>query len=210
MWMVHCMPFLAWGQPLCNYTVQCGSISSKMIRLLIWCSAIYRYYLFCSPGTLNYLGSQDLSIYFVENISIAQAKLDDDTNAVEVLIVLRRRLQGILLTTFLPTICLHLIFLSTFYFKPDSFDGAVGVNLTGKLLVNWSQVVYYFKVFATDQWHRIQMHHISVNYRYAHDNNTLYWSFPEPAGDLPRQVCRDLDGLLACLSVRKYASDHSH
>lgn len=43
--------------------------------------------------------------------------------------------MGIILTTYLPTMCLLIIFLSTHYFKPHYFEANVTVNLTGMLVM---------------------------------------------------------------------------
>ena len=52
----------------------------------------------------------------------------NDTAIVDV--ILKRRLTGIIMTTYMPTILLNIIGHSTNYFKPLYFDAKITVNLT--------------------------------------------------------------------------------
>ena len=68
------------------------------------------------PGELKYSGPKDLSQYYVMDYKIMNAKILDG-NGVQVSEILGRKLLGIILTVYIPTILLNLIGHSTNYFK---------------------------------------------------------------------------------------------
>lgn len=60
---------------------------------------------------------------------------EDNAGAVEVKIVLGRRLTGAIMTTYLPTFLLNIVGHSTVYFKPKYFEAIVAVNVTVMLVL---------------------------------------------------------------------------
>ena len=79
---------------------------------------------------LKYLGPQDLTQYFIRQTSINKTM----AGAINVEIVLGRRLLGTILTVYIPTILLIFIAHTTNYFKPFFFEAVVSVNLTVMLV----------------------------------------------------------------------------
>jgi hypothetical protein len=81
-------------------------------------------------GTLRYLGPKDLAIYFIRDVTIREVTVEAEWKGVEVTIVLGRRILGVFLTTYLPTMLLVLIVRCTHWFKSIYFEGIATVNLT--------------------------------------------------------------------------------
>ena len=73
------------------------------------------------------MGSTDLKIYYIERYEIAAV----GESVVQIQLFFSRRVLGIFLTTYMPTILLIIIVLGTHYFKPQYFPGAAQVVVTG-------------------------------------------------------------------------------
>ena len=86
------------------------------------------------PGTREYLGPKELTQYFVKRTGIEKYK-KMGKKGVRVSITLGRRLLGVFLTVYFPTILLNLIGHSTNYFKAFFFEAVVTVNLTCMLVL---------------------------------------------------------------------------
>ncbi len=103
---------------------------------------------------LQYLGPVDLTQYFVESFSLAEGvQTTKGDSAVQVYIVLKRRVLSEILTTYIPTILIIVVsFATTFFdvsgvrftpsavtlilsFQPTYFEAAVTVNLTSLLVL---------------------------------------------------------------------------
>ena len=87
------------------------------------------------PGNLRYLGSIDLSQYFVKQFNIAKHLVPPDTDALRVDIVFSRRILATMLTTYMPTALLCFVCFSTNHFKAFYFEAIVTVNLTSLLVL---------------------------------------------------------------------------
>ena len=86
------------------------------------------------PGTREYLGPKELTQYFVKRTGIELYR-KMGKKGVRVSITLGRRLLGVFLTVYFPTILLNLIGHSTNYFKAFFFEAVVTVNLTCMLVL---------------------------------------------------------------------------
>ena len=85
----------------------------------------------CSPsGVLNYLGPKDLTVYYIKETSFDSFDLPDGSRTVQVQIRLGRRLLGVALTTYLPTVLILIIVHLTHYYKSFYFEAIVTVCLT--------------------------------------------------------------------------------
>lgn len=109
---------------------------------------------------LNYLGSIDLTQYYVQSHKITDTEnftlsSTNEQNGVKVDIILKRRLLNQILTIFLPTTCIcicafstsfymviHLEYKTTFssqkrlfFFQPNVFNAIVTVNLSSLLIL---------------------------------------------------------------------------
>ncbi len=58
--------------------------------------------------------------------------------------MIQRRLLGLILTTFLPTILMNIVGHMSNYFKEDSFDGLMSMNVTVMLMLT---TLFLRKVF---------------------------------------------------------------
>merc|ERR1712020_604906 len=86
------------------------------------------------PGTQEYLGPKELTQYFVKTSSIGTYKKMGKTG-VRISVTLGRRLLGVFLTVYFPTVLLNLIGHATNFFKPFFFEAVVTVNLTCMLVL---------------------------------------------------------------------------
>ena len=82
-----------------------------------------------------YLGNIDLKVYYIEHYDIHSVDTGRETSSVEIRLVFSRRLLGIILTTYMPTLLLIIIVLSTHHFKPQFFQVATQVNVTGERII---------------------------------------------------------------------------
>ena len=81
---------------------------------------------------MNYLGPKDLTVYYIKETSFDSYDLPDGSRTVQVQIRLGRRLLGVALTTYLPTIMILAIVHLTHYYKSFYFEAIVTVCLTCK------------------------------------------------------------------------------
>ena len=104
-----------------------------------------------SPGTqgtyvnlvrdqLKYLGKQEMSSYFLRDITYTQQMVEEGNmynmgSYVQCKITLGRRLLSVMTTVYLPTLLLNVIGHITHYFKPFFFESALAVNLTVMLVL---------------------------------------------------------------------------
>ena len=86
------------------------------------------------PGTESYLGPKELTQYFVKRTSIERYE-SLGKKGVRISITLGRRLLGVFLTIYFPTVLLNLIGHTTNYFKAFFFEAVVTVNLTCMLVL---------------------------------------------------------------------------
>jgi hypothetical protein len=86
------------------------------------------------PGKLVYSGGSSFAQYYVMSYDIYSSKIKDRAG-VKVSLKLGRRLLGVILTSYTPTILLNIIGHSTNYFKSFFFEAVVTVNLTCMLVL---------------------------------------------------------------------------
>ena len=86
------------------------------------------------PGTLVYTGAPNFAQYYVMSYDIYSSKIKGKAG-VKVSLTLGRRLLGVILTAYTPTILLNVIGHSTNYFKSFFFEAVVTVNLTCMLVL---------------------------------------------------------------------------
>ena len=86
------------------------------------------------PGTQDYLGPKELTQYFVKRSSIERYNMMGK-RGVRISVTLGRRLLGVFLTVYFPTVLLNLIGHSTNFFKLFFFEAVVTVNLTCMLVL---------------------------------------------------------------------------
>jgi len=84
------------------------------------------------PNNQTYSGDRELTQYFIRQTSMQMA---DDNSTISVKVVLGRRLLGVFMTVYMPTILMNIVGHSTMYFKPFFFEAQVSVNLTVMLVL---------------------------------------------------------------------------
>ena len=83
---------------------------------------------------LNFLGRRELTQYFVKKDSIFKSSVDG-RKAIQIEIVLGRRLLFIILTIFAPTLILNLVGHTSSYFKEFFFEAVISINVTVMLVL---------------------------------------------------------------------------
>ena len=86
------------------------------------------------PGSNDYLGPKELTQYFVKRSDISTYQRQGK-RGVRVSLTLGRRLLGVFLTIYFPTVLLNLIGHITNFFKAFFFEAVVTVNLTCMLVL---------------------------------------------------------------------------
>ena len=87
-----------------------------------------------SSKDMEYVGSTDLSLYYLLGKSQMNKNVGT-TRQVVVELIFGRRLLSIILTVFIPTLLLNLIGHSTNYFKPFFFEAVISLNVTVMLVL---------------------------------------------------------------------------
>ena len=80
---------------------------------------------------LNVLNKRNLQQYTVEAVKIEEGVVEDHDKGIRVDIVLARRVEGILVNTYLPTILMNIINQATMYLDCDHyFEAIIATNMT--------------------------------------------------------------------------------
>ena len=98
-----------------------GSLDLKTVNLL--------------PGTMWMKQAVDLTLFHITNWTLVHRNASDDTAGVEMVIVLKRKVQTELMTTYLPSLLLMAITFATTFFKHHFFEAGLTVNLTSMLVM---------------------------------------------------------------------------
>ena len=91
-------------------------------------------FLSLQPGNLLYSGSPSFAQYYVLSYNIYTTQIRGK-EGLQVSVSLGRRLLGVILTAYTPTVLLNVIGHSTNYFKSFFFEAVVTVNLTCMLVL---------------------------------------------------------------------------
>ena len=86
-------------------------------------------------GNLSFTGKKELTQYFVKEYKIQQDAIKMK-RAVVIKVTLGRRILGIFLTVYFPTILLNVIGYATNFFKDFFFEAVITVNLTSMLVLS--------------------------------------------------------------------------
>ena len=86
------------------------------------------------PGSQQYIGPKELTQYFIKSSTIEPYERMGK-RGVRISVTLGRRLLGVFLTVYFPTVLLNLIGHGTNFFKPFFFEAVVTVNLTCMLVL---------------------------------------------------------------------------
>ncbi len=95
----------------------------------------------------DYLGPTELTQHLIRTVEMLNSTTKD--NAVRVRIRFGRRLLGVIMTTYLPTVLLCLVCFATNWFGPAYFEALVTVNLTSLLVLTTLFISFFDSLPST-------------------------------------------------------------
>ena len=119
---------------LCNYDMTFYPFDIQVCTLDLIIHGNTAKFIDLLPGNLKYSGGTDLAQYYIMSYDIYKENIKGK-EGVQVSITLGRRLLGVILTIYVPTLLLNTIGYSTNYFKDFFFEAVVGINLTCMLVL---------------------------------------------------------------------------
>ena len=103
---------------ICVYQIAMYPFDTQRCKIIISLGGNADEFIDLLPGNLDYLGPEDLTIYFIKQTAIHRGS-SNKKRVVYVEVTLGRRLLSTVLTVYLPTILLNIIGFSTNFFKVD-------------------------------------------------------------------------------------------
>ena len=119
---------------ICNYDMRFYPFDIQECTLDLVVDDNTAKFLSLQPGDLVSTGSSSFAQYYVLSYQIYSSQVRDK-DGIKVSVILGRRLLGVFLTAYTPTILLNIIGHSTNYFKSFFFEAVVTVNLTCMLVL---------------------------------------------------------------------------
>ena len=116
----------------CEYQMQWYPFDLQTCLMELILDGVLDNYADLLPGTLEFTGKKELTQYYVKETQIRGGRIKRKV-AVVVSVTFGRRLLGIFLTVYFPTILLNIIVYATNYFKQFFFEAVITVNLTSML-----------------------------------------------------------------------------
>ena len=116
----------------CEYQMQWYPFDLQTCLMELILDGVLDNYADLLPGTLEFTGKKELTQYYVKETQIRGGRIKRKV-AVVVSVTFGRRLLGIFLTVYFPTILLNIIGYATNYFKQFFFEAVITVNLTSML-----------------------------------------------------------------------------
>jgi len=117
---------------LCSYDMLFYPFDTQSCSMLLTPSGNSAWQLELIPNNQTYSGDKELTQYFIRKSSM---QLSEDNSTISVKVVLGRRLLGVFMTIYMPTILMNVVGHCTMYFKPFFFEAQVSVNLTVMLVL---------------------------------------------------------------------------
>ena len=119
-------------QFFCEYQMQWYPFDQQTCTIQLIMDGVLDNYANLIPGVLEFSGKRELTQYFVREYKIRGEKILMKKSVV-ISVTFGRRLLGIFLTIFFPTILLNVIGYTTNFFKDFFFEAVITVNLTSML-----------------------------------------------------------------------------
>ena len=119
-------------QFFCEYQMQWYPFDQQTCTIQLIMDGVLDNYANLIPGVLDFSGKRELTQYFVREYKIQGEKILMKKSVV-ISVTFGRRLLGIFLTIFFPTILLNVIGYATNFFKDFFFEAVITVNLTSML-----------------------------------------------------------------------------
>ena len=116
----------------CEYQMQWYPFDQQTCSMQLIMDGVLDNYADLLSGILTFSGKRELTQYFVKEFTIQEEKILSK-KAVVISVTFGRRLLGIFLTIFFPTILLNVIGYATNFFKEFFFEAVITVNLTSML-----------------------------------------------------------------------------
>lgn len=143
----------------CNYNMKYYPFDVQVCQIILNMPGNIQYDTTMKAGVLNYFGKRELQQYFIKNFTMKVLKNDSET-LIEIDVTLGRRLLGIFLTIFFPTLILNIISYGTNFFKTFKMD-TIKVNLTTMLVLatifrsvrKWLYIIFLFYFSSTVNIH---------------------------------------------------------
>ena len=119
----------------CQYQLHHYPFDTQVCYMLIVVSDLHMENINLRPGIIELRENKELTMYIISRWQLAYSVEEDPKSGVKMMIVLKRRIQNEILTTYVPSILLTLITFATMHFKPFFFEAALTVNLTTMLVM---------------------------------------------------------------------------
>ena len=87
------------------------------------------------PNQLRMKQKLEMSIFEIKDWRFEEQTYSNETGALKMTMVLKRKVTSELMTTYFPTLLLTAITFATTFFKPIFFEAALSVNLTTMLMM---------------------------------------------------------------------------
>jgi len=119
----------------CEYQLQLYPFDTQRCTINLEVREVERELVVIQPEKITNLGSTVLTQYIITNMTLNYTDQVDMTKGIQLVVLLKRRIENALLTTYLPTILILIIVYITNFFKPFFFEAVISVNLTALLVL---------------------------------------------------------------------------
>ena len=119
----------------CQYQLSNYPFDTQVCYIQMTLSKLHMKDIRLRPAEIELLEDKLLTMYVISRWNLTYNIDGDKKSGVKMVIVLKRRIQNELLTTYLPSILLICITFATMHFKPFFFEAALTVNLTSMLVM---------------------------------------------------------------------------
>lgn len=128
----------------CDYQMHWYPFDQQTCSMQLIFDGVLDNYADLLPGILSFSGKRELTQYFVSEYMIRKGNILRK-KAVVISVTFGRRLLGIFLTIFFPTILLNVIGYATNFFKDFFFEAVITVNLTSMLGKTFNPQIFTFE-----------------------------------------------------------------
>lgn len=118
----------------CKHTMKYYPFDVQVCKLILSMPRNSQNVIKMNPGILKYLGDRELQQYYIKDFKMKVTETNSKT-LLKIDVILGRRLLGIFLTVFFPTLLVNIISYITNFFKAFKMD-IIKVNLTAMLVLS--------------------------------------------------------------------------
>ena len=120
---------------ICNYQIQWYPFDTQKCSMVFVPTSEIIDFVNLEAGLHKYTGPDLLTEYLITSTKMILNMHDDGSTSAEVQVEMGRKILGVILTMYLPSILLNIVSHSTNYMKRFFFEAAVSVNLTVMLVL---------------------------------------------------------------------------